>query len=152
MCSTLFSWNKITWLLLTISLTHMLTGFLSLININECSNSFFPCLKSYGSVFWFTGFVLLCFRGLFHLVNSDSVVLMSLPTAIASNSTVFSDIITPFFCTYTTFILIVMAVLLLFLVASTFLELGIKEGKYVKICIQHKHKILILIFLMSSNS
>lgn len=75
----------------------MLTGFISLINIKEVSNSFFPCIESYGSVFWFTGFVLLCFRGLFHLVNSDSVVLMSLTTAIASNITVFSDIITPFF-------------------------------------------------------
>lgn len=132
----------------------MLTGFRSLINTKEVSNSFFPCLESYGSVFWFTGFVLLCFRGLFHLVNSDSVVLMSLTTAIASNSTVFSDKITCLFCTYTTlpFILIVMAVLLLFSVASNFLELGIKDGKYVKICIQHKHKILILIFLMSANS
>lgn len=75
----------------------MLTGFISLINIKEFSNSFFPCIESYESVFWFTGFVLLCFRGLFHLVNSDSVVLMSLTTAIASNSTIFSDIITPFF-------------------------------------------------------
>lgn len=132
----------------------MLTGFISLISIKEVSNSFFPCLESYGSVFWFTGFVLLCFRGLFHLVNSDSVVLMSLTTAIASNSTIFSDMITYFFCTYTTlpFILIVMAVLLLFSLASNFLELGIKDGKHVKICIQHKHKILILIFLMSSNS
>lgn len=132
----------------------MLTGLISLVNIKEVSNSFSPCIESYSSVFWFTEFVLLCFRGLFHLVNSDSVVLMSLTTAIASNSTVFSDIITSFFCTYTTlpFILIVMAVLLLFSVASNFLELGIKDRKYVKICIQHKHKILILVFLMSSKS